>query len=388
MIVKAFSLGLVMLLAGPALRAQPASICVPGNIRMPHDSLMARQLLRSLNGFLAQADGPAKENSYVQQQQLLETSLLLDEMKELAKSNYYKSDSFFKPYLQNVVQLDDSNFIIQLSWMGIDGQRPALRASFTLLADKKGDSFYFYSPLRQNTESWKSTRIGNTTIHYKHSINTAKANAYFKMIAAYDKKLMAPGRPADFYCADNFTEVLQLIGIDYKADFNAYRHTSELGMQNNRSIDVNGSLGPGFSNFDPHDLWHARLHMVLSPDSINRPVDEGAAYLYGGSWGFSWQQILARFKAYAAQNPHADWHALYNASTNFDPGGEYPLNVDFAINALLIQKIDKEKGFRPVLELLACGKKEEGNKNYFAALYKVAGISEAGFNAAVAALIK
>ena len=57
------------------------------------------------------------------------------------------------------------------------------------------------------------------------------------------------------------------------------------------------------SRFDPHDLWHERLRLVMKSEVINRPVDEGCAYLYGGSWGYTWQEIITKFKKYAAKTP-------------------------------------------------------------------------------------
>jgi hypothetical protein len=79
---------------------------------------------------------------------------------------------------------------------------------------------------------------------------------------------------------------------------------------------------------------------------------------------------------------------LYNESKNFDEKSRYPLNVDFVINALLVQKIEKEKGFSYVIELLSCGKKQSGNENYFSALERITGITKADFNSSVWALIK
>ena len=213
------------------------------------------------------------------------------------------------------------------------------------------------------------------------------AMGYFKMVAAYDEKLKAPGNPTEFYCCDDLHEVLQLLGVDYKSDYNGILHNTMSGKENDVSLVVNGTFTPEFSDIDPHDTWHARLHNVLSTSVINRPVDEGTAYLYGGSWGLTWQQILDKFKAYAANHPSADWLALYNESKNFDEKAQYPLNVDFAINALIAQKLEKEKGFPAVLRLLACGKKQKDNDNYFTALQQIAGISKADFNKTVWSLI-
>ena len=56
--------------------------------------------------------------------------------------------------------------------------------------------------------------------------------------------------------------------------------------------------------------------------------------------------------------------------------------------ALLAKKIEQEKGFPAVLELLSCGKKQKDNENYFAALEHLTGISKATFNSNVWDLIK
>jgi len=236
--------------------------------------------------------------------------------------------------------------------------------------------------------AWKNQKFGSTKVYFKSSLNTTKANAYFQMVSGYDKKLNAPDFPTEFYCCDNFHEVLQLIGVDYKSDYNSRRTGTLNGTENNTDIVVNGTLTPGFTEFDPHDLWHSRLHRVVSTSIINKPVDEGTAYLYGGSWGLTWKQILDKFKTYAAANPNADWMALYNESKNFDEKATYPLNVDMVINALIVQKIEKEKGFSAVIELLSCGRQEKGNENYFKSLEKITGITKTNFNATIWSLIK
>jgi hypothetical protein len=386
--IKSLCFGILTTLITSTSFGQKSSLIVPPNINLPRDTIVKKQLIASISDFLSQTNKPNRENSFVQNSDLLETSALLDEMKDLGKSDKFKDDNFYKPYLTNATQLNDTNFLIQLSYIGINDNLPILRASFTLLVEKKGAQFYFKSPLKQNTASWKIQKFANTNVYYKNALNSSNARAFFKMIADYDKKLNAPNSPTEFYCADNFHEVLQLLGIDYKSDYNGYAHNSETTKENNYYLNVNGTLTSSFANFDPHDLWHDRLHNVLSTDIINRPVDEGTAYLYGGSWGISWKDILEKFKTYATANPNADWLSFYNESKNFDEKGKFPLNVDFAINALVAQKIEKEKGFPSLIELLSCGKKEKGNENYFKALEKITGISKNNFNVMVWTLLK
>jgi hypothetical protein len=363
-------------------------IILPG-IHLPRDTTLKNEILISLQSFFSQVPKANKENTFVLSTDLLETSALLDEMKDIEMNEALKEEHFYKPYLNNATALTDTDFIIQLSYIGIKENNADLRASFTLLAKKRAGQIYFNSPLKQNTISWKQMKIGNTTVHYKNTLNTANAEKYFNTIATYDQKLQAPKKPLEFYCADNLHEVLQLFGIDYKSDYNGYKHSSMSSMENNRSLSVNGMLTSDFTNFDPHDLWHDRLHKVVSTNIINRPVDEGTAYWYGGgSWGLTWTEIMTRFKTYIAANPNADWLKLYNESVVFNKEKDAPLNVDYVINALLVRKIEKEKGFDAVIALLSCGKKEKDNENYFAALKKITGIDKEHFNETVWKLIK
>jgi hypothetical protein len=367
--------------------AQNQSLQIPSYVSLPKDSILRKQLLTSLTDFVSQIDKPNEENKRVLNADLPETALLLDEMKEIEKSNKYKEDHFFKASLNNVFKLNDSLFTIQLSYLAQRNDTFMLRAMFTLIAQKQHGEIYFKSPLKSNTILWKRMKVANTYIYYKNQINKAKAKECFKMTLRYDKKLSAKILPLEFYCCDNYQEVLRLIGVDYKSDYNGKTYGSLSSKESNQTIEVNGTLTPSFKVFDLHDLWHSRLRKILSTEVINRPVDEGTAYLYGGSWGLSWKEILKRFKQYAAEKKSADWIALYNESKNYDEKAKFPLNVDFVINALIIQKLEKEKGFPAVLELLSCGKKEKDNENYFKALERICGISKTDFNKKVWDLI-
>jgi hypothetical protein len=122
------------------------------------------------------------------------------------------------------------------------------------------------------------------------------------------------------------------MGVDYKAYYNGRSYSSTSATYHDSLLILNGTVSSEFNDIDPHDVWHSRLHKVVSSEVLNKPVDEGTAYLYGGSWGLTWEDILRKFKAFAAADPNADWLTLYNESTNFDEKAKYPLNVDFAKN--------------------------------------------------------
>jgi len=375
---------LILMLAISLCSAQ--SVIIQSNINLPKDSLVKKQLVISLNGFLEQKDKPNKENKYVLKEDLLETSALLDEIKGMDQSVKYKDKNFFKCYLGNVVKQDDNNYIIQISYIAIAESAPVLRASFKLLAQKRDSIFYFSSPLKRNTLSWKTKKMGNVTYHYKDTLNRVDVELYLKTVNFYDRKLSIPQQSIAFYYCDNLPEALQITGIDYKADYNGSSGDNLSSHANNECLVVGGGKVYQYC-FDTHDLWHERLRYVMNGDVINRPVDEGCAYLYGGSWGVSWPEVLARFKQYAVNNPNADWFKLYTEGVKFE-SDEKPMYIAYALNALIVQKLEKEKGFAPVKELLDCGKRETGDENYFKGLEKVTGITKANFNAIMIELIK
>jgi hypothetical protein len=354
--------------------------------RLPIDSLTKKELIGALNGFLIQKEKPIGQNQYILKEDRLEMSALVDEMKGMDKNKKLKDDNFYRANLTNIVDLNNNTFLVQVSYLGISEKLPVLRASFKLLAKKVDTQFYFYSPLKQNTGTWKTRKLSNITYHFKDTLNEANAKLFLKVVNSYDKRLSTPITPFDFYFCDNCPEAMQVLGIEYKSDYKGEKYVDISAQENNSNLEINGGYN-GILLFDPHDLWHDRLHRVVSVEVINRPVDEGCAYLYGGSWGNSWAEVLGLFKKYAADHPNADWLNLYIKNEKVAESNK-PEYIAYVINAVIVQKIEKEKGFATVLELISCGKREPGDDNYFKALEKVSGITKARFNDAVWGLIK
>ena len=359
---------------------------VQKGVALPKDTVISIRLLGSLNGFLAQKDKENKTNSFVLKDDLPETSALLDEFKGMDYNSATKEKGFYKPYLTNLVRLSDDSFIVQLAYTGISNNEPFLRASFRLIAKKSGDKYYFSSPLKMNTAAWKAKKVDNITYYFKTTLPIADAAAFKKKFDADNKRLKIPSQPLQLYYCNNFAEVQQLLGIDFKADYNGAENNILSSHENGGSILVAG-YADSLTRIYGHDLWHNRLHSVMAVATINRPVDEGCAYLYGGSWGLSWDTILGMMKKYAAANPNTDWLALYVSSQKLNDGNK-PVYIAYVLNALIVQQIENEKGFDAVLPLLSCGKRQQGDDNYFAALEKITGINKMNFDAKMWGLVR
>ena len=71
---------------------------------------------------------------------------------------------------------------------------------------------------------------------------------------------------------------------------------------------------------------------------------------------------------------------------NFKTNG-FNNSADYIVNALLVKKIEKEKGFAGVWELLNIGPFEAGNEKYYATLEKLTGITKQNYNEKIWELI-
>jgi len=360
---------------------------VPPTIVLPQDSMLRVRLLNAINSLLVEVAAPDSTRPSLYDHAKLSNKILFDEMHDIAKSGKYKDEHFYKPYLANMVLRSDSAYTIQINFIGIADTLALLRASFSMIARAYADHVEFYSPLESLTKDWKVQQMGPYCFHFRNAFNEDAAKNYYATIQRYDKKLGASSVSTDLYCCNDFQEALRLCGIDYKSDYNGRTKSSVAENSSNHELILNGVCGAEFGPVDPHDLWHARRSRVIPTNTTNKPVEEGFAFINGGSWGLSWQTILESFKKYVAAHPDADWLEQYNASTNIAEKGAYPLNIDYIINAMVVRDIESSKGFSVAKELLQCGVYQKGNANYFAALEKVTGVTIIRFNEYVKRLI-
>ncbi len=384
-----FRLSLLLILTCSLLiKAQTNLLIVNPNITLPTDSIESKLIISTLNEFLVSARDPNDKNKFVLPLERIETNILLEEINGIEKSGKFKSDTFYKPYLTNVVQLKDKNYLIQVSYIGINENIPYLRASFELIAHKLNNAFYYSSSLKRNTSTWKTLTVNNCVFHYRESINKTRAKEYQQRVAILDGKLKLSNKTCELYCFEDYTELRKLLGIEYKSDYNA-RQVIELNsvLEDKTLILLGTKDSQYFDDYEKHDLWHNRLSLVISRSLVNKPVDEACAYLYGGSWGLTWKEILDQFKTKVAIDKNADWANFKENPINFADTQAQHLMVDYVVNALIVQKIEKEKGFSGVWEFLNCGKYENGNENYYKTLEKIAGISRENYNAKVWELV-
>jgi hypothetical protein len=350
-------------------------------LRFPMNDTTKSFFLRDLNDFL---------NLYTTGESAIRPDLmtmpLTDELRDIGMNETMRNPAFFRPYLENIVLLRDMDYFIQLSFLGVVDTVSSRRASFDLIARRDNDHFVFSSPLKKNIQNWKRLTYANITFVFPDSIDVAKSYSFGRLDSFYNIKINAPNQQTVFIKAYDFPDALHLIGVSYKSDYAGQAYNSLSDYSNGKRVVISGRPG-GFPNYDPHDTWHEKLRTVMADSVINRPVDEGCAYLFGGSWGFTWQQVLDSFKLYVNQHPHSDWLNLYKNGDKFYTG-KYSNAIANILNALLVEKIQQEKGFPAVMTLLSCGRREKGDANYFRSLRSVTGITEKDFNKEIDKLLQ
>ena len=384
--IKLF-LTLTFLITKFFVNAQTNSLQLNPNIILPKDSIESKILTNSLNDFLISAQKPNEENKFIFESEKIETFILLDEIKGIEKSEKYKDNLFYKPYLTNVVPLKDNQYLIQVSYIGTNESIAYLRTSFEFIAHKTNNSFVFSSPLLRNTKNWKVEKIGNDIFHYQQTINKDKIKEYNKLVTSFDFKLKSKNKITDFYCADNIIELEKLIGVEYKSDYNGRTESVWSSSFGDRKLIVFGNNNANFNDFDPHDLWHDRMFMVVPRAKYNKVFDEGCAHLYGGSWGLTWNEIWKMFTERVSSDKNKNWSEEFGKFQNFGDSPQKHLRPEYIISALIVKKVEKEQGFDKVLELITSGPYEKNNIKYFETLEKVTGITKTNFNSEVWKLI-
>jgi hypothetical protein len=365
--------------------AAQSSLTINWNIRLPKDSVLNKRIISGLEKFLSAAQKPDYDYQFILPSEKAETAILLDEIAG-SEINEKKADSKYLPQLLNLSKLSERKYNVKVGYFAVNDNRTLLRSIFSLIATDSAGSVYFSSPLRANARYWKTEGKNPVTVHYRNGIDNKKFSEYVQLTKTFDKKLGVQDQTTEFYCCDDLDEALQLMGVVHKTDYNGRTQTVFSCSTGGHNLVILGNNNHRFTNVDPHDLWHERLSNKIARTLVNRPVDEGCAFLYGGSWGLTWQQILVKFKQ-KLNSDSVDWKAQKEKPMDVSDNPAEPILSDYVVNALLVKKIEHEKGFGGVWELLNCGPVQKGHDNYYATLEKLTGITKENYNLKIRELI-
>ena len=360
---------------------------------IPKDSIISNELITGLNQ-LVQDINP--ENNRIKPKNKIATLCLMNEFINIEDTQNEKG--FFRPFLNNVIRLNDSTFLTQISYVGIDSVTPHVRAHFDIVAHlSKDNRFTFSSPMGSimDSEDWKTKEIDNLTLFYKEELDEMRAKLFYAQKIEIDKKINTDNTRELIYCVSNSVEALKLLGINHKLDYYGRKHVTLTYTYNNTKLIITSTAyDKRVGVLDAHDYFHEKAGEKLeSCNTYNHYMVCGAGYLYGGSYGVSWDEIKQKFKTKLMNdNVQRDWLKLYKERYNFGESFEKPeanyLLVTQFINALIVKEIEEKKGFSGVMELLKSGNFRKDSDYFFKELERITGINETNFNEKVNQLLK
>lgn len=367
--------------------AQTSNLVIEPNIRLPKDSIECLMLITNLDSFLIGTQQELIENKWVLPSEKSETEIIIGEIKEINKRQ--KNDISLRPHLTNIIPINKDQYLIQFAYLGLNKEQPFLGASFEVLATRKYNTFLFSSILLRNTKEWKVKTDNNLSVYYQSNENEIFINKYINYINVFDKKLSVSKSTALYFCeeCETLQQCLQLPGIFYQLDYNGLNWSmTNFDTPNKTFYFFTKSFFHG-QTVDPHDIFHDRVSIAIPDNQKNHYMICGCAYVYGGSWLISWEDIQKTFNSRMSYDKKTDWLELYLNRYEFSKNQEQPLYITQFINALIIEKTEKEQGFSSVMKLLASGNMYKEKDKFFSILNEVTGINEKNFNREIGVIV-
>lgn len=358
---------------------------IPEGVKLPKDSLECQYLTESLDRFLQDT---ALYNKFVKPEAKEETAILLSEIEAIKKQQHGNTN--LKPYLTNLIPIGKTDYMAELSFMGVEKEQAVLYAIVNFIATPSDTGFLFASPLQYNTQGWHGIQGDYLSAYCQDEDNKAYAIQYFKYAKQFDELLGSSFPTTNYYCksCNTLPDLLRLIGLTYSKLYGGENWSMiDFIEAKNKYALYTKSFFDGKA-IDPHDVFHSRAYTVIPPEKRNRYMICGCAYIYAGSWLISWKDIQRKFKEKIDYKKEKDWLKLYFDRYDFgDSKAEHLLVTQF-VNALIIEKAVKEKGFAEAKKLLASGNMYKERESFFKILEEITGINEKNFNQEVAKIIE
>ena len=374
-----------ILFASIMTNAQVNYLTIDKDIRLLKDSIEGVNLIKDLNSFLLSVKENKEVERWILPEEKTETQILINEIQDFAGNDTIN----YTPYLVSLEAFSDKiSYSIQIAYISLDSSQP-LHALFEFIAYKKEGNFLFTSPLLRNTKDWHVKTDDYLVFHYQNKNHEVAVNEYAKFIKEYDAKLGVTQKTDFYFCEDyeSMTQMMRLVGMPYKLDYNGFAWNSLAFEMEDKIVNIFSKRLSQQNSIDPHDLFHMSASSAIPSEVRNHYMVCGCAYVYCGSWRISWTEIQRMFKSRMTYDKKTDWLKLYFERYNFGESEERHLLVTQFVNALIIEKVEKEQGFPAVMKLLSSGNIYNARENFFKILEEVAGITEKNFNKKVENLI-
>jgi hypothetical protein len=328
-------------------------------------------LFKSLDGFLKYKNESIFENPYV------DTAYARKEINPFEWTfnveNEGDDKNFYKATLLAVVPVvPHQQYLIKLAYAGITAEKEVkYRISYSLIAKRQGDKFYFYAAIDYNTRNWNRKQVGSIQYIYPTQLNLAKAKQMDKFNRSLARKMSVPVLAATYYKCEDPEQLFRMMGYDYVA--NMYLSTSG-GLAKQWKNEL---LAGNNSEWYPHELVHCYTDKLFAKN--NRIVNEGYATYLGGTGGWTLDQARAFARKYFDEHPQND---ILQTFLSFD-WVDHNIAITYILSGLICRDIETKYGFEKIKELFKTDKDED----YFKILQEITGVSKEQFPAYVRKLV-
>ena len=295
---------------------------------------------------------------------------LVKAIRKVTEMPEYANPSF-RWQLINLLELDEAIYSLQLSYSGVLENGSAFSPlTITLLSRETGSTFAVSSPFYYQTRQWKSEVIGKVSFHYQYVFNREEALAFSRHNEYLARKLNLETLAVNYYKCRNLQEVYRLLGVDYSVRINGQSRGSHTNHRAN--VFLSGTNTDEYK----HDLTHYYFEQAV-PDSVrNWMAEEGYNITLTDYWGGPRENIFGYLRSYLNAKPRQSTLEVFN---NNEPI-KAAISARTPIVALIMGIIEREGGFKRVLEVITAGPSKE---DFLKSIANVAGITSQNFSSVV-----
>ncbi|MFV8334070.1 hypothetical protein ACNQGB_01680 [Flavobacterium sp. XS1P32] len=346
---------------------QNSDLIITPQIKIPTDSIAKKYLIENLKIFIQDIENGNVNSGVIAKVHLFKYKDYFDIFNNIQNSDKYGT-RFFKPYLKNIVLQSDRSYKIDISYFGIDDKNQILnRINFSVIAKSENGNFNFYCPFEENVKNWNYKKQKKITFHFDDNFNKENALKFEKYNAEIAKKLNLSPIAFGYYKCKDIQEVYKLLGIDYFLQINGDVRSS--WILDKGQIFISGTNLEEYN----HDLTHLYFERKFGNEIRNWTAEEGYNIYTTDYWGRKPSEIFELLENFIKENPDKSLYEVFQKNNIL----QHPIRIKFPISAIFMRKLEREKGFDKVLELICSGKTDD---NYYKLLDKYLKVNKDNFD--------
>jgi hypothetical protein len=329
------------------------------------DTTVHGDLVKSLIGFLQAKNAGSLNNPYIHPDYLEEDA---EPFQHFLNNEYQEPDGsyLFKARVLRLLPVATDTWLIKLIWLGT--RKESRGAYFDrlggLIVKRIGAKYYFYNMENYATRNWGKRQVGSIEYIFPHSLNLKKAKEMHKISTRIAKRFNQPVTNVKYYKCEDPVQIFRILGLDYTDEM--YISTvGGLAKYWNNTIYAGNN-----SEMYAHEFIHVYSRKAF-PNSL-KVVDEGYATYFGGSGGFTLDQLKTKAKQYLAAHPDVDITA--NA-LNFEETIPEGASLTYIFGGLVCRDIETKLGFDGIKKLYELTDEQD----YFDRLKEIIGVDKANY---------